>query len=491
MHFIVEAWRQKPLEKRGMTISRGILSTLMAMAFLSYCGYLINQLVTDRRLLLNINEQIPETGYPAPDVESCSQKSPFTIVKCTLVSMNWTSTDIPGCAPYIIEGSQDDPTTHCKVFTARNHPLQFRINGSDETSIQRVDIYWKVDNVTAFESVTLAIPTLAIQFYAASFSPWRQSDIVKIPQQQNALDAAKQGKFRATTLQNHTTNIYFTPNKYRAIPPGDGNSLFGLTGNYVDIESLATIQHNWPLHPSAAIDSGEYHGFYTFQLATPTIDVKQEQRQHTILSALALAGGAYGILVTLFITIYGTPRISAFGFIHHVDNWCGRCKMKWNGTDNNNNNNNLTATMPDHHHQPPAPPYKKFPPPGEDDTRSSHSSLEHLTRMDDEPPTATAGAAAAAAAAATTDKRFSESGLRPAGSSSSLEDRMDYLEGILREYFVNVDYLDGLRHRRMATTTSTPAHQRNDHHTRTAAPPIPQQHHDTVDYDYSIALRNI
>jgi hypothetical protein len=97
--------------------------------------------------------------------------------------MNWTSTDIPGCTPYIIEGSQDDPNTHCKVFSAKNHPLQFRINGSDETSIQRIDLYWKIDNVTSFEEATLAIPTLAIQFYATSFSPWRQSDIVKIPQQ--------------------------------------------------------------------------------------------------------------------------------------------------------------------------------------------------------------------------------------------------------------------------------------------------------------------
>lgn len=139
--------------------------------------------MTDRRLLLSISEQIPETGYPAPDVETCAQKSPFTIVKCTLVSMNWTNTDIPGCAPYIIEGRQDDPATHCKVFTARNKPLQFRINGSDETSIQRVDIYWKINNITAMDEVTLSIPALAIQFYAATFSPWRQSDIAKIPQQ--------------------------------------------------------------------------------------------------------------------------------------------------------------------------------------------------------------------------------------------------------------------------------------------------------------------
>ncbi|KAI8341740.1 hypothetical protein BC941DRAFT_414352 [Chlamydoabsidia padenii] len=446
----------------------------MGMAFIAYCGYLINQLVTDRRLLISISEQIPSTGYPAPDIETCSQKSTFTIAKCTLVSMNWTSTDIPGCAPYIIDGSLDDPNTHCKVFTAKNHPLQFRINGTDDTSIQRVDLYWRVDNVTSFEEATLAIPTLAIQFYAASFSPWRQSDIVKIPQQQDALDTAKHGKFRATTLQNYTTNIYFTPNKYRAIPPRDGNSLFGLAGNYVDIESIATVQHNWPLHSNPALDSGEYHGFFAVQLATPTIDVKMEQRQHTILSALALAGGAYGILVTLFIAIYGTPRISAFGFIHHVDNWCGQCKLKWSNTTVFNNNNSLKNNddIKDVHH---AHPFKHT----DSDINSTHSSLEHLTEYADttEQPIDSS------------DKRYSVSGLQPVVSDSSLENRIDYLEGILREYFVNVDYLDGLRHRRLAGKETN----RQDH--TKPSPPLPSQqqnqHSDTIDNDYSIALRNI
>ncbi|KAI8096443.1 uncharacterized protein BX664DRAFT_324013 [Halteromyces radiatus] len=426
MHFIVEAWRPKPLESKALTISRGIVSTMMGIAFLCYCGYLIQLLVNDKRLLLTSSEQIPDTGYESPDVELCSQRSTFTIAKCTLIDMHWVATDIPGCTPYIIDGNQDDPTTHCKVFTARQHGLQFRNNGSDDTSIQRVDIYWKMDNITAFEQVTLAVPTLALQFYAASFSPWRQSDIAHIPQQQNAIDEAKQGKYRATTIQNFTTNIYFTPNKYRAIPPGDGSSLFGLTGQYVDIETIETNQHNWPLHPSIALTNGEYHGFFTFQLASPTIDVRREQRQHTILAALGMAGGAYGIMVTLFIAIFGTPRISAFGLIHRVDHWCGKSqwtneKEKHDIDSSDNDHKDITSKLAIDERQRP---------------HSNHSSVELL--------------------AISQRNNTHASSLPLTTTTLTLEERMDYLEGMLREYFVNVDYLDGLRHRHMVVKQQSP-----------------------------------
>jgi hypothetical protein len=180
---------------------------------------------------------------------------------------------------------------------------------------------------------------------------------------------------------------------------------------------------------------------------------------------LALAGGAYGILVTLFITIYGTPRISAFGFIHHVDNWCGRCKLKWtSGTPTKDN-----APIHNTH---------SFKQDG-GDQHSTHSSLDHLTEhagtvrspLEESHPGG---------------KRYSVSGLQPVVSNATLEDRIDYLEGILREYFVNVDYLDGLRQRRtVGKDTPPPLDQASP------SPQHQQQQHNTVDYDYSIALRNI
>lgn len=75
------------------------------------------------------------------------------------------------------------------------------------------------------------------------------------------------GATRATTYLNHTSGIFYYPQKYRAIRPGDAASIIGLVSiavlfghislylhlfifkkpNYIDIMTLVNFQHDWPI----------------------------------------------------------------------------------------------------------------------------------------------------------------------------------------------------------------------------------------------------
>lgn len=41
-------------------------------------------------------------------------------------------------------------------------------------------------------------------------------------------------------------------------------------------------------------------------------------RQHTVLAAVALAGGCYGVLTTIYIMLFGMTRLTPWGLVHHI-----------------------------------------------------------------------------------------------------------------------------------------------------------------------------
>ncbi len=79
-----------------------------------------------------------------------------------------------------------------------------------------------------------------------------------------------------------------------------------------------------------------YDGYFSVQLSQSTIDVKvtlkkvficseltchfikTEIRQHTVLASVALAGGCYGVLTTIYILLFGMTRLTPWGLVHHV-----------------------------------------------------------------------------------------------------------------------------------------------------------------------------
>ncbi|ORZ02910.1 hypothetical protein BCR43DRAFT_482382 [Syncephalastrum racemosum] len=320
MYFIFEAFNARPLETRILAYTRIATSIALGILFIVYVGYLGNLVAHDHALLRLTSEDMTES-YPIPDIEMCAQNTTFTIARCVVTYMNWSSVTLPNCYDYIQVGEGEDPS-YCSLFQGSNDFFYGVEQDYEDTStdIRRLDVYWKIDAIENVTAASISIPSLTLEMYDPSFNRWNDSNMADmIPQQQQAVRNMVWGTGMATTMQNYTSNMFFTVQRYRAIRPYDFASLFGVETNYVEIPTVETSQLDWPLHAdNDDIMNGVYHGQFSLQLSKVTVDVKTEQRQHTLLALVALIGGAYGVMTTLYILLFGMIRIGPFGLVHHV-----------------------------------------------------------------------------------------------------------------------------------------------------------------------------
>ncbi|CAO3611483.1 unnamed protein product [Cunninghamella blakesleeana] len=485
MHFIFEALHKRPLEKRSLAVSRGVTAILMGLAFLAYVGYLIYQVYNDRTLLILSSIDIPDSGYPSPDIEICYPGN-WTFARCSFQAMDWSINEIPGCEGHYRDGNYNGDEM-CRVFQANFTNFGIASKGPNDPTIRRVDIYWRLDNATAAAALYPTIPSIPLSLYDQSFSTWRLNEDeinAMIPKQQFFFNATKLGAYKGMSMQNHSSAIFFYPKIYRAIRPGDVASLFGFNTSLVNINTFTISQHDWPLHPSENLTRGDYHGFFSIQLAATNIEIQTEQRQHTILAALALMGGAYGVLTTIYIVVFGTPRLTPWGVVHRFPLVLSRGKNKLglnnDGYDPNNNQahplQNTAATgtstsvklpllkrwkqkftyTPTHMRDDISdeylnPNYKSadtFESISNHPTRSTTTSSQpspnnnynNNNYSDDDPATIKN----VATIEDVNDVKDAHS-MDTSVNYNSLEYRIEELEMILREYFLNVEYLDALR----------------------------------------------
>ncbi|CAO3625896.1 unnamed protein product [Mucor fragilis] len=323
MHFIAEACYRRPLEPRGLVYSRGGTAITMGLLFLSFCGYLISQIHGDRPLIQISSEQI-ETDIDTPDIELCVQNSTLTVVKCTAMYYNWTQVDIPNCWERFFRHGANNEATKCYIFeTNDTYRMATGVVYDSRDALRRLDFYWNIDDIRNLSYSTVSLPAVAVQLYDPHFSTWKMPTVGNTTIERETSINIQLGATRATTFLNHTSGIFYYPQKYRAIRPGDAASIVGLKPNYIDIMTLVNFQHDWPIRenpppPPPALDTSLYQGLFSVQLAQSTIDVKTEVRQHTILAAIALAGGCYGVLTTIYILLFGMTRLTPWGLVHHI-----------------------------------------------------------------------------------------------------------------------------------------------------------------------------
>ncbi|KAH8548327.1 hypothetical protein BGW37DRAFT_179699 [Umbelopsis sp. PMI_123] len=247
----------------------------------------------------------------------CSSNANLRIWYCDIVSMNWTTRRVQNCSGLIQKGAYM-PTMFCQIFQS-NGSIAFGIDSDipGQNLVRRVDFYWQIDNLTAAVEGTLAVPAIALQLYSPKFNPWYTNDIQQwIPRQFQAYRDITMGVTKATSIQRHSTNVIFTPTTYLAIRPFDFGSLFGLTAQYVEIPTISTESIIWPMHFNPNFTNGMMTGHFSIQLGSGTVNVQQEQRQHTILSLLALTGGAFGLLNIIYVILFGMTRLAPWGLVH-------------------------------------------------------------------------------------------------------------------------------------------------------------------------------
>ncbi|KAG1087894.1 hypothetical protein G6F42_020455 [Rhizopus arrhizus] len=172
-------------------------------------------------------------------------------------------------------------------------------------ALRRLDFYWNIDDLRNLSYSTVSLPAVAVQLYDPHFNTWKASTVGNTTIERETAINIQLGATRATTFLNHTSGIFYYPQKYRAIRPGDAASIIGLKPNYIDIMTLVNFQHDWPIRDNPPPPP-------------PAFDKSTEVRQHTILAAVALAGGCYGVLTTIYILLFGMTRLTPWGLVHHI-----------------------------------------------------------------------------------------------------------------------------------------------------------------------------
>ncbi|CDH54960.1 predicted protein [Lichtheimia corymbifera JMRC:FSU:9682] len=355
MFFVFEAFHRRPYESRIIAYARMAVAVVLALAFFAYCVYIIYQVRFDKTLLRQSTEPM-QSPYEVPFVEICAQDSGITFPRCDMMHMNWSYSTLEDCNGYVTKGDEEGTESQCYLLDTEG-AYKYGVEedyDEDAPEVRRVDIYWKLDSVQNVTEASISIPTVTIQIYDPRFNPWNDAVLDSmIPQEKQFYTEMQQGDARSTSLVNWTSAIFFSPLKYRAIRPGDGASLLGFEPTFVDIYTIDTTEMNWPMHyeDNVNLTNGDYHGMFSVQLAKAKYDVKTEQRQHSLLSALAAAGGAYGAITAVYALLFGMVRHSPWGLLDTVAFSSGRVSRKLaskrsNGNNSSNTTNEMSSSKP-------------------------------------------------------------------------------------------------------------------------------------------------
>ncbi|KAI8335215.1 hypothetical protein BD560DRAFT_414152 [Blakeslea trispora] len=330
MHFLGEAWYRRPLEPRSLAYSRGSTAIFMGLTFLAFCGYLINQICTDKPLLRNSLEEIGNSTT-TPDIEMCVQNTTMQIVGCSVMYYNWSSAEIPDCwSRYFRPGNNEDSSTKCWYFETNNtYHMATGMTYDNRDALRRIDFYWHIDSLANLSYASVSVPAIALQLYDPRFTTWRTNTLGDTQYEKETAINIQLGASRATSYYNHTSITYYSQHKYRAIKPRDFGAILGIKPAYSDVMTLPNNQHHWPLQDNPLgmpVPRNLYHGLFSIQLSKSTVDVETEVRQHTILNAVALAGGCYGVLTSIYIFLFGMSRLTPWGLVHHIPTYISRKK---------------------------------------------------------------------------------------------------------------------------------------------------------------------
>ncbi|KAG2195410.1 hypothetical protein INT47_002849 [Mucor saturninus] len=314
MHFIKEACSKRSLESKTLTYSRGATSILMGFLFVAYCAYLISQMYNNQPLLQISSEYIGHDSA-IPDIELCAQNSSLTVVKCTAMYYNWTTQDIPNCWETLFRSGVNDVGPKCYVFESNGTLRMARgVTYDSRDALRKIDFYWKFDALFNMTYTSISIPAISIQLYSPTFSSWKR-DII------GNTEIEVSGAYIATSFVNYSTTIFYHPQKYRAIRPNDISTIFGFSSNFIDIITLTTNSFSWPIQldpPTLIIDRSLYDGAFSVKFDQDTFEVKTEIMQHSIVSSIALAGGCYSVLTTIYVILFGMAKLSPWGIVHRI-----------------------------------------------------------------------------------------------------------------------------------------------------------------------------
>ncbi|CAG8545817.1 14069_t:CDS:2 [Cetraspora pellucida] len=206
-------------------------------------------------------------------MEICCLRSDIQITKCVF-NLNNTSIEYDNCTKYI-QRSRVRDNIYCYLFE-NNH----------------TDFFGNPDlNVTG---------------------PWKSRKlrrfICKLKSQMTAF----------TGIQNMSTMAYFTKHTIQSILPHDTSAIFGVAPNYHNVSYINVISKNFPMHPNDNVSVGIFDGHFNVAPGSFIHDVQSEKLSHTVIIALGVLGGGFGLMSGIYILLFGQPRNNPWGLMHLI-----------------------------------------------------------------------------------------------------------------------------------------------------------------------------
>ncbi|CAG8532532.1 8696_t:CDS:2 [Paraglomus occultum] len=306
-------------EPASLLLLRVSISIFISFIFLSYIVYLLVAIKNDEPVLRFTQE--PLTKMEIPDIEICSDNSDVIITQCIFYMTGFQNNKYydncttPEGINYIIPGDKSGTTgTFCNLFTT-NKTVYFP--QSSEYGVIAVEFLFKIVNLTASVKNSRTVPAISIQPYHPDFnSLWKQPP--NTPKALTFEDQLRSQLNSFTGMQNYLTKVSLRQSKFRAINHKTFRSVFGLEPAYYDYLFFDIDAKYFPLEPNPTFSPTTNTGVFSIQPQFFEQEVKEQQRTKTLLSSLGLAGGAFGILFSLYTVLFGESRLKPWGIFHRT-----------------------------------------------------------------------------------------------------------------------------------------------------------------------------
>ncbi|CAJ0758489.1 19986_t:CDS:2 [Entrophospora sp. SA101] len=215
------------------------------------------------------------------DMEICSSGF-FEILRCDTKFNNQTEIQ-NGCQKYIsspnvTEGGGD--RKRCHTFKA-NKDIQYILGNPN--GLKKLKFYYKIDNATDAVRENIGVPLINIRI----FSP-------------DLLDVSEMDKAVRSRLDL------------------DWNFIPGIIGHVSLVESFHTIIDRFPLiHNPPPMPDGT-NGYFSVAAGDFVQEEISEKRTTTILSTIASAGGAFGVIGAILVCLFGSRILDPWGIARKI-----------------------------------------------------------------------------------------------------------------------------------------------------------------------------
>ncbi|PKY55437.1 hypothetical protein RhiirA4_427510 [Rhizophagus irregularis] len=262
-------------------------------------------------------DQIFLDEVDVPDIAICGTPE-LRILRCDLKTHSNIGERIDGCNNYILPSAADYGIfkSHCLTFKA-NKTIKFAKPNSDIDGLQKIGFYF-YDNTTAAEMNTLGIASLTIQLTPPDFN---LNSLTNTDKAISQMDKAILSEFKLQLnfiagMVNYAAVVKFKTSTYRSILPGDTRAIFGLNPNYHVTRKIENFINYFPFNSNPYDIPVGTTGYFSIAAGSFTQEQTSEERSNTVLSAIAAAGGAFGVTAGVIVFFFGDYRLSPRGFVH-------------------------------------------------------------------------------------------------------------------------------------------------------------------------------